>query len=47
MINRRLDPLVTLLNSTTFVHKYMTPLLFFENFDHLSYSNYLFKNVNF
>jgi hypothetical protein len=32
---------------TTSVHKYMTPLTFFENFDHSSYSKYLFKNVKF
>jgi hypothetical protein len=32
---------------TTSVHKYMTPLTFFENFNHSSYSKYLFKNVKF
>jgi hypothetical protein len=30
-------------SSTTSVHKYMAPLIFFENFDHSSYSKYLFK----
>jgi hypothetical protein len=32
---------------TTSVHKYMAPLIFFENFDHSSYSKYLFKNIKF
>jgi hypothetical protein len=32
---------------TTSVHKYMTPLTFSKNFDHSSYSKYLFKNIKF
>jgi hypothetical protein len=32
---------------TTSIHKYITPLIFFENFGHFSYSIYLFKNVKF
>jgi hypothetical protein len=37
-----------LLYITTFIHKYMISLIFFKkNFDHSSYSKYLFKNVKF
>jgi hypothetical protein len=32
---------------TTYIHKYMTLLIFFENFHHSSYSKYLFKNIKF
>jgi hypothetical protein len=41
--------ILTRLITTCFepVHKYITPLIFFENCDHLSYSKYLFKNVKF
>jgi hypothetical protein len=30
-----------------YLRSYMTPLTFSENFDHSSYSKYLFKNVKF
>jgi hypothetical protein len=33
------------LYSTTSVHKYMTPLIFFENFDQSSYSKYFIQKL--
>jgi hypothetical protein len=33
--------------NNTSIHKYMTSLIFFENFNHSSYSKYLFKNIKF
>jgi hypothetical protein len=51
MIDELLEKETTLLGlvphvTTTSVHKCMIQI-FFENFDHLSYSKYSFKNIKF